>query len=102
MSLFHYTNQANYDAIHAHVVWHFIAAQPPGQHPFGAYFTTLVRTTRNLAQRLRIPKSKTAYFFEFTDVGDLTPLLGGRGQFIFYSPTDYDVDLPRQIDNGAT
>ena len=102
MSLFHYTDQPAYNAIRSQVVWHFVAAQPPGQHPCGAYFTTLGRNTKNLAQRLRIPKSKTAFFFEVADLGDLMPLPGGRGQFIFYSPTDYDVDPPRQIDHGVT
>ena len=102
MSPFHYTDQAGYIAIRSQVVWHFEAAQPPGLHPFGAYFTTLGRSTKSLAQRLRIPKSKVAFFFEFTDIGDLTPLPGGRGQYIFYSPTDYDVDQSRQINHGVT
>jgi hypothetical protein len=102
MSLFHYTDKVGYDAIRSTVVWHFLATQPPGQHPFGAYFTTLGRNTKNLAKRLRIPRGKVAFFFEFTDIGDLTPLPGGRGQFIFYSPADYDVDQPQQIDHGAT
>jgi hypothetical protein len=101
-SLFHYTDQGAYVAIQSQLVWHFVAAQPPGQHPFGAYFTTLGRTTKNLAKKLRIPKAKVAFFFEFTDIGDLTPLPGGRGQFIFYSPTDYDVDQFRQINHGVT
>jgi hypothetical protein len=102
MSLFHYTDQVRYNAIRSQVVWHFVAGQPPGQHPFGAYFTTLGRSTKNLAQRLRIPRSKVAFFFEFTDVGDLTPLLGGRGRFIFFSHQDYDVDQPRQLNHGVT
>lgn len=102
MSPFHYTDQPGYNAILSQVVWHFAAAQPPGQHPFGAYFTTLGRTAKNLAQRLRIPRSKIAFFFEFTDAGDLTPLPGGRGQYIFYSPKDYNVDQPRQLNHGAT
>ncbi len=103
MRLFHYTDKTAFDAIRSQVVWHFVASQPPGVHPFGAYFTTLAlgRQTKNLAQRLRIPRNKVAFFFEFSDNGDLTPLPGGRGQFIFYSPTDYDVDQPRQIDHGA-
>jgi hypothetical protein len=101
-SLFHYTDQPAYNAIRSQVVWHFVAAQPPGQHPFGAYFTTLGRTTRNLAQKLRIPKAKIAFFFELDDLGDLAPLPGGRGQFIVYSLTDYDVDQTRQIDHGVT
>src|SRR4051794_33864064 len=102
MSLFHYTDKAAYDAIRAQAVWRFVAARPTGNHPFGAYFTTLGKDTKNLAKRLRIPRTKLAFFFEFTDAGDLTPLPGGRGQFIFYSPTDYDVDQPRQIGHGAT
>jgi hypothetical protein len=102
MSLFHYTDQVGYNAIRSQAVWHFVAAQPPGQHPFGAYFMSLGRTTKNLAQRLGIPKSKVAFFFEFTDAGGLTPLPGGRGQFIVYSPTDYDVDPTRQLGHGVT
>lgn len=102
MSMFHYTDLAGYNAISSQVVWHFLAGQPPGDHPFGAYFTTLGRTTKNLAQKLRIPKSKIGYFFEFIDIGDLTPLPGGRGEYIFYSPIDYDVDVPRQLDHGVT
>jgi hypothetical protein len=101
MNQFHYTDQVGYNAVSAQPVWHFAASQPPGQHPFGAYFTTLGRTTKNLAQRLRIPKAKIAWFFEFQDVGDLTPLPGGRGHFIFYSPTDYDVVAGRQANHGA-
>lgn len=98
----HYTDLAAYNAIRASVVWRFLANQPPGNHPFGAYFTTLPRNTRNLAQRLRIPKSKVQYVFQFTGVGNLVPLSGGRGQFILYSPIDYDVDAPRQQYHGVT
>src|SRR4051812_14618382 len=97
----HYTDQAGYNAIRATVVWHFRAGKPPGDHPFGAYFTTLPRDTRNLAKRLRIPNGKVQYVFEFQDTGDLTPLSGGRGQYIYYSPTDYDVDKPRQQYHGV-
>jgi hypothetical protein len=96
----HYTDQTGYDAIRASVDWHFKANQPPGQHPFGAYFTTLVRGTVNLAQRLRVPRTKIQYVFEFTDSGDLTPLPGGRGQYIFYAPADYDVVVARQQYQG--
>jgi hypothetical protein len=90
-----------YNAIDSQVVWRFVAAKPPGPHPKGAYFTTLGIQTKNLAQRLRIPKQKVAFYFEFTDVGDLTTLTGGRGRYIFYSPTDYDVIPTRQLNNGA-
>lgn len=101
MNQHHYTDKDGYNAIRAATVWHFQAHKPPGNHPFGAYFTTLGRGTRNLSQRLRIPRSKSEYVFEFTDVGDLTPLTGGRGRYIFYSPHDYGVDVPRQIYSGV-
>ena len=97
----HFTDKAGYQAISAAVVWRFIAQQPPGNHPFGAYFTNLPRGTKNLAQRLRIHGEKTEYGFEFTDNGDLAPLRGGRGRFIFYSSVDYDVDKPRQLYCGV-
>ena len=32
--------------------------------------------------------------------GDLKPLVGGRGAFIFYSPTDYEVEPDRQGYHG--
>jgi hypothetical protein len=100
--MYHYTNAAGYNAIRATIDWCFKAHQPPGNHPFGAYFTTLPRGTPNLAVRIRIPKSKLQYVFEFTDAGDLTPLPGGRGQFIVYSPVDCTVVKSRQVYAGAT
>jgi len=92
----HYTNQTGYNAIRASSPWHFRASQPPGGRPFGAYFTPLPPGTPKLAKRLGIPKSKLEYVFTFKDVGDLTPLRGHRGKWIFYSPTDYDVEQARQ------
>jgi hypothetical protein len=96
----HFTDKAGYDGIRAQVVWRFLAHQPPGIHPFGAYFTSLSRGTANLAKRLRIPKEKVEYVFEFMDGGDLLHLPGGRGKYVFYSPTDYDVDGSRQQYHG--
>jgi hypothetical protein len=101
-SLFHYTNVAGFNGIRSNPVWKFVASQPPGDHPRGAYFTTLGRGTPLLAQKLRIPKSKLEYFFEFMSVGDLEPIRGGRGSFIFYSSEDYEVEPSRQLDKGKT
>jgi hypothetical protein len=98
----HFTNLAGYNGIRAAPIWRFIASQPPGNHPFGAYFTTLSPSTPNLAKKLRIPVDKLKYVFEFVDVGDLTPLPGGRGAYIFYSALDYLVAQDRQIYHGAT
>lgn len=98
----HYTNLAGYNAIRASTIWRFVASQPPGSHPFGAYFTTLPPGTPNLAKKLRIPNDKLKYVFEFVDAGDLLPLPGGRGAYILYSPIDYSVPTDRQIQHGAT
>jgi len=91
----HFTDTRGYNGIRASPVWRFRAAQPPGEHPYGAYFTTLSAKTPNLAKRLGIPKSKLEYLFAFTDDGDLTPLPGARGKVVFYSATDYEV-VPEQ------
>ncbi len=94
--LYHYTDLDGYNAIRSQQVWQFTAFQPPGNHPFGAYFTTLPPATPKLAKRLGLPRSKIEYVFEFDDAGELTPLPGARGAFIFYSPHDYEVISSRQ------
>lgn len=75
----HFTDRAGFNGIRAKPIWVFLASQPPGEHPFGAYFTTLGPATRNLAQRLRIPRTKLTFIFEFTGTVGLEPLEGGRG-----------------------
>ena len=92
----HYTDKNGYNAIRAASPWRFLARKPPGDHPRGAYFTTLQPGTPNLARKLFIPRRKTEYVFPFVDRGDLIPLDGGRGAFIFRSPRDYLVERPRQ------
>ena len=99
--VFHYTDDSGYKAISSQPAWVFKATQPPGDHPFGAYFTTLGPTTRNLAKRLRVPKTKLAFLFCFFDRSDLLPLPGRRGKFIFYGPTDYTVEAGRQVFHGS-
>lgn len=97
----HYTDRDGYKAIGAQPDWVFKASDPPGDHPRGAYFTTLRPDERNLAQRLRIPKRKVAFAFCFNDSGDLVPLPGGRGQYIFFSRDDYKVGPERQVAHGS-
>jgi HYD1 signature containing ADP-ribosyltransferase len=99
--MYHYTNKTGFNGIGSQVVWTFKAHRQRGKHPHGAYFTTLTRTTANLALKLRVPTSKVQYVFEFTDAGDLSPLPGGRGAHVFYSANDYDVDKPRQQYKGV-
>lgn len=104
MPLFHFTDASGFKAIGSQPDWFFKASQPPGNHPFGAYFTTLGPDTINLAKRLRIPREKLAFVFCFDDASDLLPLPGGRGTFIVYSPTDYLITAAsgRQHTSGPT
>lgn len=97
MSMSHYTDKDGFEAIHSQPEWMFKAFKPPCGNPVGAYFTNLPETTRLLARKLRIPRTKLEYMFAFFDVGDLHPIRGDRGRFIFYSPTDYPVATGRQI-----
>jgi hypothetical protein len=94
--LYHYTDAAGFKAIVSQKEWLFRASRPPGGHPRGAYFTTKSPDTPNLATRLGIPAEKTAHYFSFEDRGDLTPLPGGRGAYVFFSIVDYRVEYQRQ------
>jgi hypothetical protein len=100
----HFTDLSGWNAIRSQREWLFKAEQPPGDHPFGAYFTTLESGEPNLANKLRIPREKLAYVFSFRDraPSDLSPLNGGRGKFIFFSPQDYAVEEVRQLANRGT
>lgn len=103
--MLHYTNKDGYDGIRAAPTWRFRAARPPGDpdaHPFGTYFTTLSEKTSSLAARLRIPRSKLHYAFEFSELDDLRKIPRGRGQYVFYSPSDYRVEPARQRHCGRT
>jgi len=98
----HFTDVDGYNAIRAQPIWRFLASKPPGDHPRGAYFTTLGADTPNLANRLRIPRGKLAYVFSFADAGDLQAITGDRGRWIFYSADDYEVSEARQELHGET
>jgi hypothetical protein len=96
----HFTSRTGYDGIRSQIVWKFLASQPPGRHPRGAYFTTLGPEEKKLAQRLRIPREKVAYYFSFAGDDGLLPIEGGRGKYVFYSPDDYSVPPVRQTGHG--
>jgi hypothetical protein len=96
----HFTDLKGFNAIRATPIWRFRAKQPRGRRPFGAYFTPLSGRTPDLARHLRLPKDKLEYVFSFTDRGDLIPLRGGRGIYVFYCPTDYEVEPDRQTYQG--
>ncbi|XXY18785.1 hypothetical protein WME88_03925 [Sorangium sp. So ce216] len=82
--------------------WCFKASDPPADHPKGAYFTTLSPQAPNLAVRLRIPREKLEFMVKFHDAGDLKPLDGGRGTYIFHSPGDYTGVKKSSGTKGAT
>ena len=70
-------------AISAKVDWMFVASQPPGDRPFGAYFTTLRPNSRRFSARTRIPKLKQGFVFEFDGMDGLEPIAGGKGATFF-------------------
>ena len=100
----HFTDKTGYNGIRASPIWRFWASQPPDpvNHPFGAYFTTLTPDTPNLAIKLGIPKRKLEYLFSFVDKNDLIALDNDRGEWIFYSPRDYEVEKERQVYHGKS
>jgi hypothetical protein len=98
--MYHFTDKDGFNAIRAAPTWLFRASQPPGNRPFGAYFTTLPPGTPRLATRLGIPRRKLEYVFSFTGGEDLIPLDGDRGEWVFYSRTDYAVVRERQLFHG--
>jgi len=102
--VFHYTNTKGFHAIRSQPTWLFMASQPPGDHPKGAYFTTLPPGTINLGKRIFVRgcRDKLEFVFHFAGDDGLKPLQGGRGQVIFYSAVDYSVAPDRQIAHGAT
>ena len=101
--MFHYTDTAGYNAIRSQPTWLFKASQPPGDHPFGAYFTSLPPGAVNLGKRIFVRgcRDKLEFVFHFSGGEELTPLPGGRGDVIFYSTTDYPVERERQVLHGA-
>ena len=100
--LFHYTDDDGFKAICAQPDWVFVASKPPGDHPVGAYFTTLEPATVNLAKKLRLPKEKLTWVFCFWGSRDLIRLDGNRGRFILFSPVEYTVRTDRQIFSGLS
>lgn len=99
----HYTDAVGHKAIRALPVWHFRAGTPrTPTRERGCYFTTLTPDTRNLAQRIRVSREKTQFLFSFDDAGDLQPIAGGRGAYIFWSRNDYLVAEDRQRFEGPT
>jgi len=100
--MLHFTDQEGWNAIRSQVAWLFRAHQPPSDHPFGAYFTALPPNKTNLAKRLRIPRRKIEFVFCFQHADGLFQLPGGRGDYVWYSPTDYNVINNQQREHGRS
>src|SRR2546423_10995701 len=99
----HYTNLKGFNGIRAVSPWCFKATrQRLRTKRRAAYFTTLLPSDPNFVRRVRLPKKKREYRFCFTDIGDLSPIPGPGGKYVFFSPGDYYVDTPRQLYSGAT
>ena len=102
--MFHYTDEKGYKAISSQPTWLFKAFKPAGDRPKGAYFTDLPPGTKNLGKRLFVRgcADKTKFVFRFSGGEDLERLPGGRGDYIFFSKTDYPVEKDRQQEHGKT
>ena len=106
--LFHYTDKVGWNGIRSQIDWSFRAGQPHDPtRPVGAYFTDISpdpETLRTLHKRLRVPKSKQEYVFNFRDETALVKLNGGSGRDkrIYFSSVDYLVVADRQIYHGPT
>lgn len=106
--MFHYTDKSGWNAIRSQIDWLFKANQPSApDRPKGAYFTDIEPSDQNfrvLYKKLRVPREKQEYVFQFTGTDGLTQLNNGTGRDkrIFFSAIDYEVAANRQQYNGET
>jgi hypothetical protein len=106
--MFHYTDKAGWNAIRSQVVWLFKISQPKDpDRPRGAYFTDMGPSPQNLRvlhKKIRVPREKQEYVFQFKETDGLTQLNNGTGRDkrIFFSPVDYPVTQDRQEYGDAT
>ena len=106
--MFHYTDKDGWNAIRSQVNWLFKVSQPKDpDRPKGAYFTDIEPSPQNLRvlyKKIRVPRDKQEYVFEFNGAEGLTQLNEGRGRDrrIFFSPIDYAVAGNRQKYEGST
>jgi hypothetical protein len=94
--VYHYTDQSGWNAIRSQKDWTFKAFQPPGNRPFGAYFTTLRIDSPKFSKKTRIPVEKQQYVFAFVGTDGLEERDDGKRPYILVSPTDYLVVESRQ------
>jgi hypothetical protein len=89
-------------------IWLFKASQPKDpDRPKGAYFTDLEPSAENLRvlhKKVRVPREKQEYVFQFKGAEGLMQLNNGTGRDkrIFFSALDYEVVKDRQDFEGGT
>jgi hypothetical protein len=98
----HYTDIDGFKAIASQQTWMFEASQPPGNRPFGAYFTRLLPSDNKLAAGTRLPVRKREYVFAFEGSEGLEPVPGGKGEYNLWTSEDFAVPPGRQRYKGAS
>ena len=94
--VYHYTDPSGWNAIRSQKDWIFEASQPPGDRPFGVYFTTLRVDAPKFSKKTRIPVRKQKYVFAFVGKERLEERDDGKRPYILISPVDYLVVEHRQ------
>lgn len=106
--MFHYTDKGGWNAVRSQAKWIFKISQPKDPNrPKGAYFTDIEPSPENLRvlyKKIRVPRDKQEFVFQFLGADGLTQLNEGRGRDrrIFFSPADYEVARDRQVFEGPT
>jgi hypothetical protein len=94
--VYHYTDQPGWNAVRSQKDWTFKASQPPGDRPYGVYFTTLRIDAPKFHKKTRIPVEKQQYVFGFIGKDGLEERDDGKRPYILLSPIDYVVVENRQ------
>ena len=110
LTVYHYTDLAGFNGIKSgrgrgKGAWWFKAETPRApHHPPGVYLTTMSpERAKKMAGKLQVSKDKLKYYFVFEIPDDqIKSAPGGRGQYIFYSSGDLDIQKKHQIGCGAT
>lgn len=94
--VYHYTGKPAWNAIRLQKDWTFKASQPPGDRPYGVYFTTLRIDAPLFYKKTRIPVEKQEYVFVFVGKDGLEERDDGKRPYILICATDLTVLEHRQ------
>jgi hypothetical protein len=101
--MFHYTDKEGWNAIRSQRIWLFRVSQPwDPKRPKRVYFTDIEPSPEHLRvlyKKVRVPREKQEYVFQFKGADGLTQLNGGigRDKRIYFSPVNYEVVETRQL-----